>query len=501
MGSDKVLGTGFNGKVYQASSIATGELFAVKTVNLKGVTEVKKKELQSEVEIFMAMDHPHIARLVDVFESPDQVELVMECMSGGELYDRVHKRHTFSEQDAAAAVWQMLLAINYMHSLGVVHRDIKLENFLYEHRRSNHLKLIDFGFSKILLPDTKMSASCGTLAYVAPEVLRKNYTNKCDMWSLGVVSFALLVGHMPFQGQDAAQVKDIKAGRYLYKEHLWVKVSKVAHEFVEKLLIVAPEVRLSAQEALQHRWIVEHKRKISQEHHFDDDVAVALASFSQASKFRRACLYVMAMSIPSNEERSLRNVFLEMDKGNTGLINLSDFRRVLAEHVQLQDSDVQGIFEALDINNSDQVDYSEFLAAMVFARTDDELLRSAFRRFDVSNTGFISEDDLHAVLGEETADVRQIVEVVASQQGQISLDDFTSYMRRAGSDAEVDQLNRNSSDLSERSYQKTTPRIRKKLLPKVPSHRTRQRGITPRGVRERGSLRLVLAADLQQRRV
>lgn len=384
---------------------------------------------------------------------------------------------------------------------GVVHRDIKLENFLYEHRRSNHLKLIDFGFSKILLPDTKMSASCGTLAYVAPEVLRKNYTNKCDMWSLGVVSFALLVGHMPFQGQDAAQVKDIKAGRYLYKEHLWVKVSKVAHEFVEKLLIVAPEVRLSAQEALQHRWIVEHKRKISQEHHFDDDVAVALASFSQASKFRRACLYVMAMSIPSNEERSLRNVFLEMDKGNTGLINLSDFRRVLAEHVQLQDSDVQGIFEALDINNSDQVDYSEFLAAMVFARTDDELLRSAFRRFDVSNTGFISEDDLHAVLGEETADVRQIVEVVASQQGQISLDDFTSYMRRAGSDAEVDQLNRNSSDLSERSYQKTTPRIRKKLLPKVPSHRTRQRGITPRGVRERGSLRLVLAADLQQRRV
>ena len=155
--------------------------FAVKAFKLRGVSKEKRKELESEAEIFLAMDHPHVAALTDVYESEEQLFLVMECMQGGELFDRVVQRKRFTEKDAARAIYQMLLAVNYIHSHDIVHRDIKLENFLYEAKDSDHLKLIDFGFSKIWHPNTTMAVSCGTLAYVAPEVLEKSYTSQCRL--------------------------------------------------------------------------------------------------------------------------------------------------------------------------------------------------------------------------------------------------------------------------------------------------------------------------------
>merc|ERR1719387_813951 len=115
----------------------------------------------------------------------------MECMTGGELFDVIKERKTFTERDAAQAVWQMLLAINYIHSHGVVHRDIKPENFLYERQDTDHLKLIDFGFSKLHKQSPKGAGNvfAGTLSYAAPEVLAETggFTEKCDLWSLGCV--------------------------------------------------------------------------------------------------------------------------------------------------------------------------------------------------------------------------------------------------------------------------------------------------------------------------
>merc|ERR1719253_1495711 len=174
------------------------EKFAVKAFKMSSVTGEKKTQLLAEVEIFLCMDHPHVTRLYDVFESEDQLHLVMECMEGGELFDRVTELKRFGESDAADAVYQMLLALNYIHSHGIVHRDLKLENFLYDKPGSSHLKLIDFGFSKIWDPNVKMHVSCGTLSYVAPEVLDKDYRSQCDLWSLGVVTFIILAGYMPF---------------------------------------------------------------------------------------------------------------------------------------------------------------------------------------------------------------------------------------------------------------------------------------------------------------
>merc|ERR1719265_2947488 len=205
-----VLGSGYNGNVYLAKSRTTGGRYAVKGFKLHGVPPEKKTELYTECEIFLILDHPHVTRLVDVYEDEKHLNLVMECMTGGELFDRVKARRVFTEKDASVAMRQMLLSINYIHCNQVVHRDLKLENFLYESTTSDHLKLIDFGFSKIWEPNTRMALSCGTLAYVAPEVLDKSYTSQCDLWSLGVVVFILLVGYMPFAGTESHQVQMIR---------------------------------------------------------------------------------------------------------------------------------------------------------------------------------------------------------------------------------------------------------------------------------------------------
>merc|ERR1719215_476798 len=149
------------------------------------LTKDKLEQLKAEVENYLSMDHPHIIRLYDVYESRQELFLVMECAEGGELFARLVEKKRFSEAEASDALRQMLLALNYIHSHGIVHRDVKLENFIYD--RHGHLKLIDFGFSKMWAASANenMGDSLGTLAYAAPEVLQENYTSQCDMWSLG----------------------------------------------------------------------------------------------------------------------------------------------------------------------------------------------------------------------------------------------------------------------------------------------------------------------------
>jgi len=427
------LGSGYNGDVITARHLINGKLYAVKAFKLHGVSWEKREELRDETEIFLGLDHPHVVRLTDVYESEDRLDLVMECMEGGELYERVIERRKFSEVDAAIATKQMLLAVNYLHHHGVVHRDLKLENFLYEKKETNHLKLIDFGFSKLWEPSTKMKLSCGTLAYVAPEVLSKSYTSKCDLWSLGVITFILLVGYMPFSGSEQKQMSLIRSGEYTMKKQPWSKVSATGHDFVRKLLVVDVEARFSAAQALEHPWIASE----ASEAVVDDSITESLINFAQASKFRRACMSVMAWSLTTEERAQVRDAFMELDSSQTGAIKLADFKKVL--ETRCSDKQSAAIFGALDVSHDDEIHYSEFLAAMMSSRFQlhDNLLKATFRRFDADSSGYITADNLRTVLGEgvSDADVNLIVaQLDTSKDGLISYEEFIAYLKNSPED-------------------------------------------------------------------
>jgi len=326
------------------------------------------------------------------------------------------------------------LAVNYIHSHKIIHRDIKLENFLYESESSGHMKLIDFGFSKILsAQDHRMKLACGTLAYVAPEVLTQSYDYQADLWSLGVVVFILLFGYMPFSGPEHVVTQAIRNGDYKVKKEIWARISVVAQDFVKKLLVVDPKVRLNAEAALKHAWIERIEAK-SHKVVVDQSLVDALVGFGQASKFRRACLSVMAWSL-TNEERSVvRDAFIKIDEERNGTVKLSEFKHLIMDQFQVADEMAMQAFHALDTNQDDEIHYSDFLAAIIPSRIrlHEDLLKTAFHRFDIDNSGSINCDDLKVVLGDtfSTEEIEQFMaEADYTHDGQISYSEWIDYVR------------------------------------------------------------------------
>ena len=186
-------------------------------------------------------------------------------IGGGELFDEIIKRQCLTERDAAFIVKQLLSAITYCHSKGVVHRDLKPENILIDSIMKNgqiRVKIIDFGAALFLSPQTKIKDTLGTPYYIAPEVIDGNSNEKCDVWSVGVIMYVLLCGSPPFSGDSDDEILDaVKKGKYSFKGILydnigkiWKNISSSAKDLINLMMTYNPEKRISASEAYKHKW-------------------------------------------------------------------------------------------------------------------------------------------------------------------------------------------------------------------------------------------------------
>jgi calcium-dependent protein kinase len=429
--SSEVLGTGINGSVISAKrrGCHSGQTYAVKSFALSRVDAKKRENFAAEAEVFLCMDHPNVVRLYDVYETNEFLHFVMERLPGGELFDRVKQQRSFAEPQASDVSWQLLLALNYIHSHGIVHGDVKLENVLYNAPGSSHVKLIDFGFSKRWDPSSQLGVVgrvCGTRSYIAPEVLlERPCTSKCDLWSLGVVVFVLLFGYMPFR-----KAEDIVAGNYHVIPEKWKRVSEEGIDFVRSLLTVDPAERLSAQEALNHPWIAQ--RHAMSTHRADPATVQALRNFSNCPLLRRCCMQVAAWSLSEKECALVEDIFLKMDVKHEGRITFGELRKELP--AQMDDAEVRQIFQALVSDHDQEIHYSDFLAAMLDSRIKitDELLRGAFERLDLEHSGHVTVSNLFEVLGEHH-DKQQVISVMKeagiTSRGSFGYKEFEVYMR------------------------------------------------------------------------
>lgn len=453
-----VLGSGHNGDVRLAFSRSQpGQRFAVKSLQLGGIFKnlfckdrPEIEQFKAEVEIYLSMDHPHIIRLYDVYETRRELHMVMECAEGGELFDRVIEQKQFSEADASNAMRHMLLALNYIHSHGIVHRDLKLENFLYLRKDTNYLKLIDFGFSNKWDPSStdRLKQCVGTAEYVAPEVMSQSYTSQCDMWSLGVIGFILLDGYMPFSGrllsgsESSLRIGNISAPCLELNNEVQVPTyalgennSAEAHDFIKSLLEVDPSKRLTAQQALSHPWISGSCEERQQEAAMRT-CCQALLYFSHASKFRRCCLEMMAWSLSYEDRVKVRDCFLSLNRSQQGTIPLAELKHVMVDKLNLTDEkEVEQVFQALGNDHSQEIYYSSFLAAMLESEIDvrEEVLTDTFRRFDTDRVGYITTARLREVLGSkvegETVDEAFISEADVTKDGRLSYPEFAAFCR------------------------------------------------------------------------
>ncbi|CBJ27498.1 Ca2+/calmodulin-dependent protein kinase, EF-Hand protein superfamily [Ectocarpus siliculosus] len=256
---DKELGRGTYGRVIQATHRGTGRQYACKVVHVTRMEPRQVSKLFSEVSVLRELDHPHIVRMRQVFYSKRHIYMIMDLATGGELFHLVTKNpgDCATEPEIRRMLTNMLSAVGYMHRHGIVHRDLKLENWLMQTPGdTTAVKLIDFGLSKHFTLDQNMQQAVGSTYYVAPEVLQGSYGPKCDMWSMGVIAYMMVSGAPPFWGNGDAQVRaKIVCGEYDMPDVLFQHISSDAKDFITKLLVVDPKERLSAEQALAHPWL------------------------------------------------------------------------------------------------------------------------------------------------------------------------------------------------------------------------------------------------------
>jgi len=253
----KEIGRGGFSVVVEGTSKKTGEKFAIKCIKKTMVEGEDIKLLRREVQIMKKVNHPNVLKLYEVFEDDEEFFLVMELVTGKELFDKIVERGQYSEADASNIVRQIVSAVEYLHGQGIAHRDLKPENLLSaEVDGMETIKIADFGFSKNF-GEEKLMTSCGSPGYVAPEVLTcESYDKSVDLWSVGVIIYILLCGYPPFYADNApALFKKIMDVKYDFDDPSWDEISDAAKNLIRNLLVKDPKKRYTAQQCLVDPWV------------------------------------------------------------------------------------------------------------------------------------------------------------------------------------------------------------------------------------------------------
>jgi len=300
--------------VKQITKILPSKSFKKNKLNAEELAVV-----HDEVEIMHKINHPHCVTLYEMFETKQKLFMVMELLTGGELFDRIVKKGSYSEKEASVVVGSIASALEYLHSTGIVHRDLKPENLIYLNKNDDSpLKITDFGLAKFR-PNQNMDmyTACGTPGYVAPEVLKgENYSSAVDLWSLGVILYVLLCGFPPFYHENTNLLyKQIKKGEFTFPDPYWTEISESVKDLIRGLLTVDPKKRLTAKAVGQHQWISGATAKAKS---FDKEHTQRLKLLQARRKIKRTVRTIMAI----NKFNRAFQLLVEEEYGTKGGIQI-----------------------------------------------------------------------------------------------------------------------------------------------------------------------------------
>ncbi|KAK4791624.1 hypothetical protein SAY86_032037 [Trapa natans] len=441
----KLLGHGQFGYTYVAIDRTSGDRVAVKRIDKnKMVLPVAVEDVKREVKILQALTgHENVVQFHNSFEDESYVYIVMELCEGGELLDQIlaKKDSRYTEKDAAVVVRQMLKVAAECHLHGLVHRDMKPENFLFKSKRENSpLKATDFGLSDFIRPGKKFQDIVGSAYYVAPEVLKRKSGPESDVWSIGVITYILLCGKRPFWDKTEDGIfKEVLRKKPDFGRKPWPMISESAKDFVKKLLVKDPRARLTAAQALSHPWVREGGSAL--EIPIDISVLHNMRQFVKYSRFKQFALRALASTLDQDELSDLKDQFNAIDVDRNGSISLEEMRQALAKDLpwKLKESRVLEILQAIDTNTDGMVDFREFVAATLHVHQLEEhdsekwLQRSlvAFQKFDIDKDGYITPDELRMHTGLKGSIDPLLEEADIDKDGKISLLEFRRLLRTA----------------------------------------------------------------------
>ena len=446
------LGEGSFAAVYRVQNRITDSIRAMKIINKSASCSPEDdKEIFNEINILRTLDHPNILKIFEFYSNKESYSIVTELCSGGELFQEIVDKGPFNENYSAYVMFQILSAINYCHNMKIVHRDLKPENILIVDRDKNNfprIKICDFGTSKMFEKGAIQRKLVGSSYYIAPEVLKKHYDEKCDLWSCGVILYILLSGRPPFGGENDKEIMErVAIGKYDLQSSPFNKVSKSGIDLIQKLLIMDPKKRISAQDALLHPWFKENKSKELFNQIKDESTLKKLINnlkaYRKDSIIQETALAYLVHNFPQMKDVvNACKLFNQIDVNGDGKINKAELLKGLQAKYKSEtlEQDVEQIYKNIDMDNNGYIEYEEFVRAAVSKERfiNENVLRFAFRYFDKDGSGEITFDEIEDVFKQSITDkakvhesLKQIIsEVDSNGDGIISFNEFSEVMKK-----------------------------------------------------------------------
>ena len=407
----KVLGQGSFGTVYLVKHKLLNSSFAMKVIKKTNKSD-KDDIIMNEINILRKMDHPNIVKIHDFYVTQNEYILVTEYCPEGELFYEIKNFAPFNEALTGWYMKQILSAVNYCHKLKIIHRDLKPENILISKRNKqgfNFIKIIDFGTAIIFNKNKNDKALTGSIYYISPEVLSKNrnYSEKCDVWSCGIIMYILLTGLPPFNGEsDEEIIRKIMNGKFDLKKYPWPIITSQAKDLIKKLLEFNVNDRISAEEALNHPWF-ESKQVKSLENDGLFKVKNPHKLLNNLVNYRSDNIlsstifaYLIHNNIQLSQVHDAIKLFNTIDKNGDGQITkeelclgLENFMKLSGETLREK---VDIIFNNIDTDHNGYIEYEEFIRAAVDKEyfLSENFLRFAFDYFDRDKNGEISFNEI-----------------------------------------------------------------------------------------------------------
>ena len=444
------LGKGSFGSVYKVKHKITGEIRAMKIIKnttIDGSDGNKNKKFLKEIQVLKDLDHPNILKIFEYYIDNKNHYIITELLTGGELYEAILKFQKFNEKKAAYIMKQILSAVNYLHSKGIVHRDIKPENILVQNndKKKNknnideiHIKLIDFGASNFINKNEILTLKVGSPYYIAPEVLNKHYTEKCDIWSSGVVLYVMLTGNFPFAGKNSQKLFEIiKTGKYKKTGKEWEAISKEGKKLIGQMLELNPDKRISAAECLKSPFF----SCLDTEEEVPDLLPSVLSNIYKLNareKIQEATIALIVHNIQYNENvEKLKGIFELLDINKDGQLTYSEikqaFKKIFPDNY-INEEKMQLILEKMDDNGDGVISYEEFLRVTIDEKIllEKNNLKLAFDKFDLNKDGKLSKEELLNILDNGASDyVNDLLNLIdKNKDGYISFDEFCHLMSK-----------------------------------------------------------------------
>ena len=394
-------------------------------------------------------------KIYEFYQDEKSFYLISEYCNDGDLFEKIQKVGAFNEHSAAYVIHQVLSALLYCHTSNIVHRDIKAENILIESVEVSivegreielyNIRLSDFSSARSFNKSKKLTKKVGTPYYIAPEVLKRSYNEKCDVWSVGVLLFILLCGKPPFYGDsDKDIINHVETTKYDKRDEEWKNVSHEAQQLVDLMLKADVNKRISVQDAIKHPWFAKYliRRKPSDEKMNEFYRSMIMFKTDPKYFFQQATLAYMVHHITTKEDTDdIRKFFAHIDKNGDGKMSYSEIIDGMKQYINIEnEKHLTRVFKYIDQAKAGYIDYEEFVRSCINKQTllTAENLKTTFLLFTKEEGRDMPVQEFKAVLGlsskfSDKAWEQIIKSIDLNGDGNIDVSEFVDMMLKFNS--------------------------------------------------------------------